>query len=352
MQKHGGDIYTYMEQFGERPLDFSASLNPLGLPAEVRERLADTAGLEAYPDIACRELKKAVGAAENLPAEWLYFGNGAADLIDRICYAFSPDCALLPAPTFSEYERALKASGCSRIIFSPFRRENGFRMDPDFAQQIRQGTDIVFFCNPNNPTGCVEKPEHLLPVLRVCAEKGALMVLDECFNDFLDEPSQYTMKPWLREFPNLIILKAFTKIYAMAGLRLGYCICADPSVLAKLSQAGQPWNVSTIAQQAGLAALDAGGYRADTASLIRQERQYLREALQKLGLTVYGSMANFLFFYAGQADLEKKLLPEGILLRSCAGFYGLEPGFYRAAVRTHAENIRLIESLEKILSTR
>ena len=219
---HGGDIYTYKEMFKREALDYSANINPLGMPRGVKEALIESIDSWAnYPDPLCRKLKYDLAENEKVDNEYIILGNGAADIIFRLVYALKPKKAIVLAPTFSEYEEALTSVEC-KVQYHYLKEEDGFLLRDDFIECISDEIDMVFICNPNNPTGELVSIELLEKILKRCREKDVMLVMDECFNDFIEEPERYTMKNYLKENKNLFILKAFTKIYAMAGLRLGY----------------------------------------------------------------------------------------------------------------------------------
>lgn len=347
---HGGDIYSAKERIEGEIIDFSANINPLGLPQSVKDALADS--LDAcvhYPDPICRELVNQLAKYEQIQQEHILCGNGAADLIFRAVWAMRPRLALITVPTFSEYEQALTACGC-KIDYFELKAENGFQLTGELLEHIQPQTDMVFICNPNNPTGQLVDQKLLERILARCASCGALLVVDECFRDFLDEPMQNSMNGWVESFPNLMILRAFTKHYAMAGLRLGYCLCSNPPLLERMVQCGQPWSVSVPAQIAGVAALQDRDYLERSRELIAQERAYLKESFARLQIPVIGSQANYIFFHLPEfPDLQQELEKSGILIRSCDNYRGLEKGYYRIAVRTHAENERLVAALEVVL---
>ena len=200
-------------------------------------------------------------------------------------------------PAFAEYEAALAAVGC-RVERYALREAEGFRLDEGFLEAIRPGVGMVFLCEPNNPTGLTSPRPLLLRVLERCRQAGALLVADECFGDFLAAPAAHTLKGAL-EGGGLLLLKAFTKLYGMAGVRLGYGLCADPALLAKLRAAGQPWAVSTPAQAAGLAALKETGYVQAVRALIADQRPRLAAGLAALGCQVLPGEANYLLFRCG-----------------------------------------------------
>lgn len=346
---HGGDWAGYRAEFGCDALDFSANVSPLGLPAGVAAAITNALPTaDRYPDPLCRELRAALAGAEGVPADWIFCGNGAADLIFRLALAVRPRRALLPAPTFAEYEAALQTVGCAvQRVF--LREENEFAVTEEFIDAVTPETDIVFLCQPNNPTGQVTPPALVERLVRRCAECGAVLVVDECFLDFLPDRDAWTAKQLLRDAPQLIILKAFTKLYAMAGVRLGYALCGDAALLEKMRGAGQPWAVSSLAQAAGLAALQETAYADAVRALIAEQRPRMAAGLRALGLRVMDGQANYLLFRA-TPDFGEKLRRRGAVVRSCANYPGLDAAWYRTAVRTAEENTRLLQIMGEILA--
>lgn len=346
---HGGDWAGYRAEFGCDALDFSANVSPLGLPAGVAAAITNVLPTaDRYPDPLCRELRAALAGAEGVPADWILCGNGAADLIFRLALAVRPRRALLPTPTFAEYEAALQTVGCAvQRVF--LREENEFAVTEKFIDAVTPETDIVFLCQPNNPTGQVTPPALVERLVRRCAECGAVLVVDECFLDFLPDRDAWTAKQLLRDAPQLIILKAFTKLYAMAGVRLGYSLCGDAALLEKMRGAGQPWAVSSLAQAAGLAALQETAYADAVRALIAEQRPRMAAGLRALGLRVMDGQANYLLFRA-TPDFGEKLRRRGAVVRSCANYPGLDAAWYRTAVRTAEENTRLLQIMGEILA--
>lgn len=339
---HGGDIYRHPDV-----LDFSANINPLGTPESViRAAQESMLRVAHYPDAHQEKLKQALSAYEQVPGEWLICGNGAAELIFALVQAVRPKQALIPAPTFAEYEQALRGADC-RITYEFLKEENDFRLDVGILNQLTEEVDILFLCNPNNPTGLLTDRELLEKIADVCEEKKIRLVADECFLDFVEGQEQLTLKRKLKAGRKLFILKAFTKRYAMAGLRLGYGISADSELLDAMEQRLQPWNVSIPAQEAGIAALREQSYVERAKMLVRQEKRYLIGELRKLGYQVYDSCANYIFF-RGEADLGRKLLQEQIMIRDCSNYPGLTKGYYRIAVRLHQENELLLKAVRKV----
>ena len=345
---HGGDVLTARSRYGGAVLDFSTNLNPLGIPAEAAQAAAQADG-SAYPDALCRQLRQAIAAHDGVEAEQVICGNGAADLIFRLVFALRPKRALLTAPTFSEYEGALTCVGCQVERYA-LDRTRDFDLDEGFAEAITPGVELVFLCTPNNPTGRLISTGLLVEIARKCEAVGARLVVDECFLPLTDEGGK-GLAPYLTEFPHLFLLRAFTKSYAMAGLRLGYGLSADSDLLERLSGFAQPWSVSAPAQAAGTAAFTlCPGWPEGARALVARERPVLAAGLAELGCAVVPSQANYLMFQAkNNPDLKEKLLQKGILIRSCANYHNLGPDWYRVCVKGGEENRRLLAALKEVL---
>ena len=290
----------------------------------------------------------ALGEAEGVPKDWILCGNGAADLIFRLALAKRPRHALVLAPTFAEYEAALETVGCDVRRYA-LTETNDFAMTEDVLGAIQPPVEIVFLCQPNNPTGQAADRTLMRRILAKCEEVGALLAVDECFLDFLPDGEALTMKPELAVHGGLFILKAFTKLYGMAGVRLGYGLCADTALLERMRRAGQPWEVSSLAQAAGLAALTQRDYVRQVRALIETERPYLLAGLRALGLRVIEGRANYLLFRADET-LGERLEARGALIRRCGNYPGLDDTWYRTAVRTRRENDALLAALREVLA--
>ena len=337
---HGGDVYA-----GNIELDFSANTNPFGTPDSVKAAVsACLDSLSYYPDPYCRRLVSAVATHEKVPESFVLCGAGAAELIYSYAAAARPKSVVEPAPTFAEYSLPLPTARISRFFL---KEENGFRVTETLLDHIaKTRPDTVFICNPNNPTGLLAAAGLIEDIAGACRAIGARLFLDECFMDLSDGGQSFV--PRLKDYPNVVILKAFTKSYGMAGLRLGYCLSANETLLSAMSRAVQPWNVSTAAQEAGIAALSETGFLEKTRDFVRSERPRLAQGLRSLGFTVFDSDTIFLLF-KGAAGLDDKLLAKGIKIRNCANFPGLGEGFYRVPVKLPEENRRLLDSIRECL---
>ena len=374
---HGGDWYSFQEKRGFLPLDFSANVSPLGLPESARTAAGRALYESArYPDPDCRALRKAIAQEYGVPAEWIFCGNGAADIIYRAAYAARPRRALLLAPCFEEYERALRSAGAEVDFYFPDADRFTIRDASHFLELVHPDTDMIILGEPNNPTGLCTDREVLAQIADFCESRGVRLVLDECFMDFVEDSEG---RSWIHRwsslseeihYRNVCVLRAFTKFYGMAGLRLGWCVIPDLDFLRKVQLAGPPWAVSCAAQAARIAALKEHGYREELRALVARERPRLAEGLERLGFFVLPGEANFLAFYVpaglypGNTDLTKKraadsmrkkqinldelLRSYGIMIRDLRSFRGLGSGWYRTAVRTKEENERLLNALSEI----
>lgn len=347
--KHGGDWAGFEREFGASPLDFSANVSPLGLPEGVKAAAMQALGVaDRYPDPLCRALREAIAVHENVPTEYCLCGNGAADLIFRAVQAIRPKRALLTAPTFAEYGAALDSVGCE-ITRWELREADEFRLKDSVLDAITPDIDMVFLCEPNNPTGITTDSTLLERICDRCKQANTWLVLDECFLDFVDAPERHTKKHRLADMPKLLLLRSFTKLYAMAGLRLGYCLSTNTELLEAMRLSGAPWAVSGVAQATGIAALEETEYVQRVRTLTARERERMKRGLGELRLTVIPGEANYLLF-RGPSGLVEKLRRRGILLRGCGNFAGLDDTWYRTAIRTAEENNRFLTTLREVLT--
>lgn len=341
---HGGDVYRNQVR-----IDFSININPLGMPESVVE--AGKKGIELatrYPDTQCMRLREELESSENVSKEYIFCGNGAAELIFLICLVCKPKKALLLSPTFAEYEQGLKSID-SQIEYYELDEKQDFQLQEDYLTYLTDEVDMVFLCNPNNPTGQMIEHTFLVRILETCKTHNIYVVIDECFLDFLEVVEKYTMKTYIMEYKNLIILKAFTKLYSMPGMRLGYGFTSNSFILQRLKEVSQPWSVSVPAMEAGIAALKEKKYVEKSRKLIFQEREFLTHALQQgLVKKLYQSSANYILFQA-QKDLGILLMTQGIMIRDCSNYRGLSKGYFRIAIRDHRENEELIQIWKRIV---
>lgn len=352
IETHGADIYTAAEKSGINEndiIDFSSNINPLGMPESVKMAAVNSvAHSNRYPDINSRELIRSISRWENVPESWIFAANGAAEAIYRIAFCLKPKKGLVTAPAFSEYENALNSAG-SQVDYYNLKEEFGFKIQDDILEHINSDTGIVFICNPNNPTGQLTDIETAEKIIARCQKAGAVAVVDECFLDFVGNKEKYSTVKLLDKYGSLVVLKAFTKIYAIPGIRLGYCMSSGKQITDGLKTSGPPWNVSAIAQAAGTAALKEKDYIKKTVEYIGKQREYLIGELNRLNIKTYDSCANYILLKIHNGmDLKEEMLKKGILIRSCSNYKNLGGNYYRIAVKTAEENQMLIKALKEV----
>jgi histidinol-phosphate aminotransferase len=343
---HGGIDYAELKKPDVSPetiLDFSVSCNPFGPPPGIREALADTS-IERYPDSEAGELTQALAAKLNVAPGKLIIGSGSTELIRLIATAyFEPDdLVIIPQPTYGEYEVACNLTD-TRLLKQPVLKEPDFQLDTAEMTSLLQKhrPKAVFLCNPNNPTGQYTSREQFEHIMS--SYQDSLVLLDEAYIAFTENawPSQDMV-----DIGNLIILRSMTKDYALAGLRLGYAIAAEP-IISVLRRVRPPWNVNTPAQKAGILALNAHSYIKECSSKIREAKSFLTKELERLGLPPLPSQTNFFLVKVSDATtFRQALLKKGILVRDCTSF-GM-PQYIRLAPRTLPECQQLIESIKEV----
>ncbi len=355
---HGGDIYNNRVDF-----DFSVNLNPY-TDEKVRECLkkAYMAGIDAggrYPDTDQSGLRKALSEYEGIKSECIFAGSGASQLLMAAVAAISPRCVLLTEPSFSGYRYALASIGngdgadkCGCGIRQHFlNEENGFALTEDILDCMTDDVDVMFLTDPNNPTGRNIDEELLGRILDKAAGKHIQVVLDESFYTISDGYDRIRSARLVTKYGNLLIIRSFTKSFALPGVRMGY-VLASPDCISKIRMHLPEWNLPALSgalmEECANISKD-GAYYEVSREFIQKERKYLAGKLSELGFTVFDSDTVFLLV-KGKEGLYEKLLERGILIRRCDDFEGLDARFYRIAVKTHKENVHLVETMKQTVS--
>lgn len=358
---HGGNLRRASELYGftEREwLDFSANINPLGLsPAVKAAILQQLDTIVNYPDPEAVKCKQSIADYYDLSVETLVIGNGAVELIYLLTHKLHPRRVLIPAPTFSEYARAVQSLEDSEVIYYPLRPEGEFRIDVDEFINKLSLVDMCFLCNPNNPVGNVLRADELQKIIAAAASRRVWLVLDESFIDFIADSEKISCRHLVAHYDNVIIIHSLTKFFAIPGLRLGFGVM--PKSLARsLEAAKDPWNVNNLAQAAAVAALQDKAYISATVDLIQREKQFMFVELNKTaGITAYWPAANFVFFRLEHMQYNALTLADaiacnGILIRDCSSYPGLNKQYLRVAVKKPAENRRLLGVLQNLLGVK
>ncbi len=352
---HGGEVWQ-LEYNQKKVLDFSANINPLGPPPKAIDAIMNSFWkIPFYPDSSSTSLKEAISKYIGVSPDNLIIGNGSTEIIYLFTDVFMKDSdkALIPAPTFGEYEMAvLKANG--KIEYSPLTHD--FKIDTkEFIKKIR-GVKVAFLCNPNNPTGLLIPFNDLLNIVDKAEKEDTLIFVDEDFMDFSPKEKNSSLISKINSCQNLFILKSFTKFFGLTGLRIGYGV-SNSEVIEIMSKAKIPWNINCLAEVAAIAALEDSEFSDKTYRLIEEERDFLMKELSQIkGFDVTPSEANFFLINIKKTglkakEIKSKLLNFGVLIRDCDSFKGLDEYYIRVAIRTRKENEYLIDSLKKVMKS-
>lgn len=345
MNKHGG----YFGEEKNKVIDFSVNVNPLGPPKKLVEFLRENLEcIVRYPEIDGSTSKRILSEYLDIKIDEIILGNGATEIIYLFARALKPEKVLIVEPTFTEYRRAFELVGSKIYSFIAQEKDN-FQIEIDsFIKEIhRINPDVIVICNPNNPTGTFTDKERIQPVLKEIANTETILFTDESFIDFVDNDSYISL---INEFP-IFILRSMTKFFAIPGLRLGYGI-GNENLISKLNNIKEPWTLNALALQAVPILLQDEFYKKEVIQWYRAEKEFLYNELKKVSfIDVLESRGNFFLCRlngCNSMDIKKSLLKKNIYIRTCEDFCNLGDRFIRIAVRSHQDNITLIEVLKKL----
>ena len=347
---HGGNIWKVSKEAGlshQDIIDFSASINPLGMSPKAVSALKDSHKIiPSYPEPSANDTIDGLSRFHNIPKENILAGNGSTEFIYLIPQVFKPKKALIIEPCFSEYRNSLEIYGCKIESFIA-GKETDFLPDIDeLCKRLKNNYNIVYLGNPANPSGALFKRDDILKIACECQKYSTVLVVDEAFIDFVEDES---FKNNAVTMDNLIVLRSMTKFFAMAGLRFGYLI-SSKKIVEKVKTFQPPWSVNTLAQIAAIESLKDKNHIESTKKWFTSEPKFLFEGLKSInGLKPYPSKANYFVVGITQEGITSKmicdtLLKDSILIRDCSSF-GLGDKFFRAAVKNRRENILLLEKL-------
>ena len=349
---HGGDIQTYIDRHGFAPLDLSANINPFGIPDAVRaamHRAVDNC--TQYPDPFCRAARQAIGAREGVNPDFLYCGNGAADVLDRLAAVLKPRKVLLTAPTFAEYERTL--SGAEIRVHNQ-RKTDGFALTERILDEISPDLDAVYLCNPNNPTSSAILKDEMRALLSFCANRDIFVMIDETYVEFAPSVQEVTAVPYTKEFSNLMVLRGVSKFYAAPGMRFGYGITGNKEFLSQMKEKQIPWSLNSLGAYAGEQMFKDTSYIRQTRALILTERDRIFLELKKMSsFKVYFPYGNFILVKilkpeVTSFDVFEACIKEGLMIRDCSSFQCLDGEFIRFCIMKPEDNDRLLKVLKTI----
>lgn len=358
LEPHGGNIYRFIDEENfeiDDVIDFSASINPLGIPEiAIREIKDNIKYLCNYPDTDSRNFTQTVARHFGIDPDCILCGNGSTELIYLTVRTLKPKRVLIPTPTFSEYERAARSEGIEEIEYFYLKGEDNFDIPcEEFISLIKSRLNpahMIFLCNPNNPTGRLIRKEDMLKIAETAKRLQCYLVVDEAFIDFV--PGESVIKE-VKNNPYLIVLRSMTKFYGLAGLRLGYGVMS-PGVCERLMEHKEPWTVNTLAQIAGVACLKDTEFKTETLRTISQWKTHLEGLFERHRIRYIPAAANFyLFNLKAGTSLLHFLKKKGILIRDCSNFKGLEPlngrGWFRIAVKSPADMERLFDGIAQYM---
>ena len=363
---HGGNIYKiFREKNIDKILDYSSNINPYGLPENLKKEIFEKLFvLERYPDPDYIELREKIAEKNNLNIENIIVGNGATEIIFLFMKILSPKKVLIVSPTFGEYERAIKASTLANdnleINYFELKEAENFVLNiKNLETELENNYDLLILCNPNNPTGQFLKLKKLEEILKICEQKNTKLFVDEAFVEFVEDWENESIINSKENKENLFVIRAFTKFFAIPGLRLGYGICFNKNLLKKMLEKKEPWSVNNIADLAGQTVLDDENYIQKTKEWIKDQKKYMYENLNKIeGLRAYKTEVNFILLKIEDnllekgldvKNLRKKMLEKGILIRDASNFIYLNKHYFRLAIKDKLNNEKVIETLTSIL---
>ena len=382
MDFHGGNIYkVFREKNIKEILDYSSNINPYGIPESLKKRITENLEvLERYPDPDYVELRQKLANLNKVNLSDIILGNGATEIIFLFMKVINPKKILIVSPTFGEYERAVKATEISgdtvslsssngdnknienkkiEIEYFELKESDDFKLNiGNLKNELENKYDLLIICNPNNPTGKFLKLAQTEEILKECNKYDTKLFIDEAFIEFLADGMKESIINTEENKKNLFVTRAFTKFFAIPGLRLGYGMYFDKELEQKISEKKEPWSVNNIAEMAGLTVLDDTEYIEKTLKWITKEKIYMYEKLNEIsGIKVYETEVNFI---TGKIDeklfseglnvkiLREKMLEQGILIRDASNFKFLDERFFRLAIKDRASNDRVIKVLKEI----
>ena len=382
MDFHGGNIYkVFREKNIKEILDYSSNINPYGIPESLKKRITENLEvLERYPDPDYVELREKLANLNKVNLSDIILGNGATEIIFLFMKVINPKKILIVSPTFGEYERAVKATeipgdtvslSCSNgdnknvenkkieIEYFELKESDDFKLNiGNLKNELENKYDLLIICNPNNPTGKFLKLAQTEEILKECNKYDTKLFIDEAFIEFLADGMKESIINTEENKKNLFVTRAFTKFFAIPGLRLGYGMYFGKELEKKISEKKEPWSVNNIAEMAGLTVLDDMEYIEKTLKWIAAEKKYMYEKLNEIsGIKVYETEVNFI---TGKIDeklfseglnvkiLREKMLEQGILIRDASNFKFLDERFFRLAIKDRASNERVIEVMKEI----
>lgn len=364
---HGGNIYkVFRERNIKDVLDYSSNINPYGIPESLKKAIRENLNiLERYPNPDYIQLRSKIAFENKVDISNVILGNGATEIIFLYMRVVKPKKIIIVSPTFAEYERALKAvqenvEDGLQIDYFPLKEEEGFNANVEnLISELERGYDLLIMCNPNNPTGKFLPLEEMEKIMGKCNEKETRLFVDEAFIEFVEGGAEKSVINVKGNKKNLFVVRAFTKFFAIPGLRLGYGICPDEETDFAMDEKKEPWSVNNIAELAGITVLGDSEYIKKTERWIKEEKEYVYKKLQSIdGIKPYETEVNFILVKIednmvkkgiNAAKLKEMMLERGILIRDASNFKYLDESYFRLAIKDRKNNDRVADVLKEVL---
>lgn len=357
-QFHGSDLEAVAEYFHlpqEEIVCFGANVNPLGLSSNVKNKLAQNLDIiSSYPDRDYTSLKKKIASYCHVSPKDIVVGNGCTELISLFIQVLKPKKVLLPIPSYSEYEKEISLIG-GRIKYFPLSEKNNFLFSlSSLYKSLEEDIDLFILCNPNNPTSTTVHIDELKHILSFCKKRNIFVVIDETYIEFVENIVETTAMSLTSLFDNLIVLRGVSKFFAAPGLRFGYGVTGNISLLEELNKIKNPWSLNSIGAYAGELLLSDTDYIQKTYSLISSERKRICKKLRTFPfIRVYEPTANFILLKLCKDNLTSNdvfihTIKNGLMIRDCSTFVGLDGEFIRFCIMNPKDNDRLLDCLEEI----
>jgi threonine-phosphate decarboxylase len=349
---HGSDIEkiaSYYQIPKESLVNYAANVNPLGFPESISKAIASNlALLSAYPDREYKKLREVIAAYCNVKPWQVMVGNGSSELIALLIEQNFPKKTLIIGPTYSEYERELSFSKSSTCYYNLDSKQNFELNVPNFLEKLSEGYELLILCNPNNPTSSFIPIPIIDEILEACKVHNTFVMIDETYIEFLADCLNNSAVSLISKHEHLMILRGVSKFFAAPGLRLGYGITGNQTLLKNMKNAQVPWSLHSIGAYAGELLFTDNSYIHATKALIEKEKRYLLSELNKLPhINIFKADANFILLGITKDNLTAHevflaCLKEGLIIRDCSSFDSLDGEFIRFCIMNHEDNQRLI----------
>ena len=340
---HGGRLLEFSKS-GKKYIDFSASINPYGIDPNLKDILKESIDiLVHYPNQDYSEIKALISRKHDVSEESIYLGNGANSIIFRLFSIFDKEFNIcIPTPSFETYRLAAESVSANIVYYDM----NRFKITNEIFDILSDNIDVLVLTNPNNPTGYLIEEELLQRLLEYCKAENIFVLLDECFLEFVLDGEKFSQISNLSKYTNLAILRSLTKLYAFPGLRFGYLLTENKKIMEDLNKLTPSWDINTLALEAAKFSLTQD--MSQVILKIQKEKSILLKNLKSVGIEVFDSKANFLLCRY-KKNLSNALLNQGVIVRDCSDYRGMDDTYFRVAVRTNSDNMILFENIKELI---